>query len=197
MKKSLRMRIGWGFALVAMLLAAWFAPAPQDDSVALTARVAQVMPAPHQQGASAAIALPKDSVLGSVVSQNSEKSVAAVQVLKIRDRSDSENEGQSIFSKAAWESASPDVNAPPTQTLLPQPLPESPSAPALPFQFMGRYEEGGKSIVFLLQADQSWVVREGDTFAETYKVEQIASNVIHLRYLPLNEVQVLDIGVAP
>ncbi|MCA3166069.1 MAG: hypothetical protein ING21_06165 [Burkholderiales bacterium] len=52
-------------------------------------------------------------------------------------------------------------------------------------------------MVFLLQADQSWAIREGDTFSENYRVERITSNAIHLRYLPLNEVQVLEIGAAP
>lgn len=196
-KKSRHMRMGWGLALAATLVAVWFAPAPQDDSVALTSRVARIQPPIHPQGISAAMMSPKDSGVSTVVPKSSEKSVAPVQVLRIRDRSYSENEELSIFGKAAWERSSGAANASPTELVPPQALPVSRTAPALPFRVMGRYEDSGKSVVFLLQADQSWVVREGDTFAETYKVERIASNAIHLRYLPLNEVQVLEMGVAP
>lgn len=194
-KTSRSMRIGWGLALAATLVAAWFAPAPQDDSVALTSRVARIQPTPHQHSISAATSPPTDSSINAVTPKSGEKSVTNVRVLKIRDRSYTESEEMSVFAKAAWERPSAAVKVQPTD--LPPPLPATPTAPALPFRVMGRYEESGKSIVFLLQADQSWVVREGDTFAETYKVERIASNAIHLRYLPLNEVQVLEIGAAP
>lgn len=194
--KTLRsMRVGWGLVLTATLVAAWFAPAPQDDSVALTSRVARIQPTTHQQGVSGAALSPTDSGITAVASKSGEKSVTNVQVLRIRDRSYPESEEMSIFGKAVWERPSAAVKVQPTD--LPPPLPATPTAPALPFQVMGRYEESGKSIVFLLQADQSWVVREGDTFAEAYKVERIASNTIHLRYLPLNEVQVLEIGAVP
>lgn len=195
MKASRSMGIGWGLALAATLVAAWFAPAPQDDSVALTSRVAGIQPMPHQQSISAVLMSPTDSSINAVAPKSGEKSVPHVQVLRIRDRSYSENEEMSVFGKAAWERPSAAVKV--QLTDLPPPLPATPMAPALPFRVMGRYEESGKSVVFLLQADQSWVVREGDTFADTYKVERIASNAIHLRYLPLNEVQVLELGVAP
>ena len=194
-KTSPSMRIGWGLALVATLLAAWFAPGPQEDSVALTARAARIQPTTHQQGISAAAMSPTNSSVTAVAPKSGEKSVTNVQVLRIRDRSYPENEEMSVFGKAAWERPSAAVKVQSTDS--PPPLPATPTAPALPFRVMGRYEDGGKSIVFLLQADQSWVVREGDTFAESYKVERIASNAIHLRYLPLNEVQVLEMGVAP
>jgi hypothetical protein len=61
---------------------------------------------------------------------------------------------------------------------------------------MGRYEDAGKSVVFLLQADKSWAVSEGDTFS-SYKVEHITANAVHVRYLPLNETQILDVSSTP
>ncbi|AZN35474.1 hypothetical protein [Iodobacter ciconiae] len=194
MTKNRGVRMGWGAALVVTLVAAWFAPEPKDDGVSLASRVAKHPPASSQLNTLPVSLLPTNFGTGMEGQRNGKKPTNLLGVLKIRERGGFENKEASLFTKASWGSPAPAMNLPPTVSPSLAPVPV---APALPFRVMGRYEESGKSVVFLLQGDQSWVVREGETFAGTYKAERIASNAIHLRYLPLNEVQVLEIGAAP
>jgi len=177
MNKAFPVRRGWLVVLVITLLAAWFAPKKQDEGVVLTTRSSRA----PDVGASA-----------TAVSTVSRPSNIPVQVLKIRDRSLA-TEGAGAFATISW--SGPKLSTAPRVVALAPPLqPSPPVAPPSPFRVMGSYTEGDHTVVFLLQADHSWVAHEGDVIAESYKVEHIAANAVHLRYLPLDEVQVLEIG---
>jgi hypothetical protein len=183
----------WGLALVATLVLAGLAPAPQDDGVVLSSRAAGSQRPSHQREATAPA--PTVSNVRGPSHHDGQIPFASVQVLSIRDRNRPMVASASLFASSEGLRRGISTNVRPAETVTP--LSEKPVAPPLPFRVMGRYEDGGKSMVFLLQADQSWAIREGDTFSENYRVERITSNAIHLRYLPLNEVQVLEIGAAP
>lgn len=72
--------------------------------------------------------------------------------------------------------------------------PETPTAPALPFTYGGRYTEGDKIFVFLNEGAKMHTVRQGDTVNATYRVENIAPGTITLTYLPLGLQQILQTG---
>ena len=72
------------------------------------------------------------------------------------------------------------------------PLP--PSAPALPFTYMGKLISGKDVIVFLSLGDRNLVVHEGDTIDALYRVEQIAEGTVTLVYLPLGQRQTMVMG---
>ena len=72
--------------------------------------------------------------------------------------------------------------------------PAMPSAPVLPFTYMGRLLSGGDLAVFLIQGERNLVVHEGDTIDALYRVEHIAEGAITLVYLPLDQRQTLIIG---
>jgi len=69
-----------------------------------------------------------------------------------------------------------------------------PSAPVLPFTYMGKLLSGGDLAVFLIQGERNLVVHEGDTIDALYRVEHIAEGAITLVYLPLDQRQTLIIG---
>ncbi|WP_382174774.1 hypothetical protein [Hydrogenophaga luteola] len=69
-------------------------------------------------------------------------------------------------------------------------------APPLPFSFLGKKAEGGAWEVYLARGDLSYIVREGTTFAEVYRVESIRPPEMTLTYLPLEQTQVMNIGAA-
>ena len=69
-----------------------------------------------------------------------------------------------------------------------------PSAPLLPFTYMGKLLTGGDLAVFLVQGERNLVVHEGDTIDALYRVEHIAEGAITLVYLPLDQRQTLIIG---
>ena len=78
----------------------------------------------------------------------------------------------------------------PAQTVIAPP----PSAPPLPFTYMGKLMSEGDLAVFLVQGERNLIVHEGDTIDSLYRVERIAEGDITLLFLPLNQRQTLVIG---
>lgn len=79
------------------------------------------------------------------------------------------------------------------QPLPPPPAQESapkPSAPPLPFRFIGNASEGNKVVAFVENDTESFLLREGETVGQ-YRVVRISSEGATLIYLPLNETQLL------
>lgn len=77
----------------------------------------------------------------------------------------------------------------------PEPPPK-PTAPPLPFQFVGKTEEpgSGKPAVYLSAGSEFYTVAIGDKFAANYKLERIEHGALVIRYLPLSIIQTLSIG---
>lgn len=90
----------------------------------------------------------------------------------------------------------PPPTPPPKRVEGPPPPPPAPTAPPLPFRFIGRLIDNGSTTIFIAQNDRSFAVRQGDTVADVYKVEQLTPSEIVFIYLPLAERQVLQIGAA-
>lgn len=78
----------------------------------------------------------------------------------------------------------------------PPPVPK-PTAPPLPFRFVGRVVEDGETRVFLAQQNRYLIVRAGDVINATYGVEAIDERSVHFIYLPLQEAQTLATGGSP
>jgi hypothetical protein len=74
--------------------------------------------------------------------------------------------------------------------------PPPPTAPPLPFTYLGRYDESAKPVIFLVRGDRVLLVSTGDIIEGTYRVDGIAGTSLGLTYLPLNIKQTLDIGHA-
>lgn len=84
---------------------------------------------------------------------------------------------------------------PPPAPAPPPPPPPPPSAPPLPFTFIGKAVAAGGWEVYLTRGERTYVVRDKDTIDGAYRVDAIAPPVMTLTYLPLNQVQRLNIGV--
>ena len=79
--------------------------------------------------------------------------------------------------------------APPPPKLAP------PSAPPLPFVYLGKLaEEGEKVVILLTKQNRSYAVREGDVLDNMYRVDEVRAPVMILTYLPLNIKQTIQIG---
>lgn len=170
-----------GGGLLITLLAAWFAPPQKDESLMLSERAQKTRPASSE-------GRPTYSSPGRATSGSS------LDVLNIRPRTtsteDDAMEGR-LFTSSQWVPSSKQV---PVSTVTDLSPPPPPQAPPLPFHFLGRYEDAGQSVVFLQYNDQSLVVRQGDTLGEQYKVEKLDETTLSLRYLPLNQLQSLEVG---
>ncbi|MFM9434601.1 hypothetical protein ACFDR9_001660 [Janthinobacterium sp. CG_23.3] len=84
---------------------------------------------------------------------------------------------------------------PPKPVVLAAPPPPPPSAPPLPFTVIGKAVGEGSWEVFLARADKTYVVRIKTVVDGQYRVDNIAPPFMTLTYLPLNQVQQLNIGV--
>jgi hypothetical protein len=92
-----------------------------------------------------------------------------------------------LFDSKSWY-----VPPPPPKALPPPP----PSAPPLPFSYMGKMLEDGRTTIFLTRQNRNFVVTAGDTIESTYRVDEIGAHSMTLTYLPLNIKQTLQIGEA-
>jgi hypothetical protein len=85
---------------------------------------------------------------------------------------------------------------PPPRPAPPPPPPPPPTAPPLPFTFIGKSVGDGAWEVYLARGARTYILREkGAVIDGTYRVDSIAPPVLTLTYLPLNQVQQLNIGV--
>ena len=95
-----------------------------------------------------------------------------------------------IFLSQDWTPPPPKPAPPP-----PPPPPPPPSAPPLPFTFLGKAVGDGRWEVFLARGDKTYIVRSHTVIDGQYRVDAIAPPLLTLTYLPLNQVQQLNIGV--
>lgn len=82
---------------------------------------------------------------------------------------------------------------------VPSPPPKAavPTAPPLPFVYIGKLaEEGQKVIIILSKQNRSYQVREGDVLDNIYRVDEVRPPVLTLTYLPLDIKQTIPIGVS-
>lgn len=73
----------------------------------------------------------------------------------------------------------------------------APTAPLLPFQFVGRLGDRDDMQVFLQSGEKLYVVRQGDVIDDTYRLVHVSATELSLVYLPLHQPQTLSVGSAP
>ncbi|MGU7769068.1 hypothetical protein ACV229_02650 [Burkholderia sp. MR1-5-21] len=95
------------------------------------------------------------------------------------------------FTASSWLPPPP-VVAP----TLPETRPAPPSAPPVPFTYVGELDaKAVKPQVFLSNGDQLLIVSPGDVIDGQYRVDSVSESNVVLTYLPLNQVQVVSIPV--
>lgn len=94
-----------------------------------------------------------------------------------------------VFQSQSW------TPPPPKMLVSAAPPPPPPMAPPLPFVYLGKAAADGAWEVFLSRADKTYIVRANTVIDGAYRVGTIAPPVMTLTYLPLNQVQQLNIGV--
>lgn len=67
-----------------------------------------------------------------------------------------------------------------------------PTAPPLPFIYMGKLAENGNISVFLTRDDKPYVVHIGDVIDGVYRIDAIHSTLLEMTYLPLSQKQTLN-----
>ena len=96
-----------------------------------------------------------------------------------------------LFAAKSWYVAPPPPPPPPAP---PPPPPPAPSAPPLPFKFMGKFDDATSLKAFLQRDEKVYTVGVGDVIDGTYRVASINGGQMTLIYLPLNIPQTLAVG---
>jgi hypothetical protein len=99
-----------------------------------------------------------------------------------------------LFGHQDWTPPPPPPPKPSSSPPPPPPPPPPPTAPPLPFTYIGKSVSEGVWEVYLSRGTRTYLVHEKDVIDGMYRVTAIAPPMLTLIYLPLNEVQQLNIG---
>jgi hypothetical protein len=97
-----------------------------------------------------------------------------------------------LFTAQSWERKPPPPSPPPPAA--PPPPPAPPAAPPMPFQFMGRLDEGTSTKVFLQNGERLYTASVGDVLEGKYRLTRIDARQLTFLYLPLEQPQTLAVG---
>lgn len=179
---------------VGLAVAAWFAfvadKTPADASagepVAAVAPAAPPPPTPAPSEATDATNTP-----ATPRSRAGEGSAAPIAILRLRERppyvarQEGEPRAFALFGNTSWDPPPPKLVAGP---------PPAPVAPPLPYSYLGKKFEAGHWEVYLALGDDARVARVHGRLDEKYRIDSITPPTLSLTYLPLMQVQTLNIG---
>lgn len=94
-----------------------------------------------------------------------------------------------LFPKQTW------VPPPPKPKPYVAPPPPPPQPPPLPFRYLGRWVDGGKETLFLVQGEQPVPIQTGQELPGGWRVDEITNRTVVFTYLPLNMQSIL--GITP
>jgi hypothetical protein len=116
-------------------------------------------------------------------------------ILRVHDRAALVGEGDDVAEGDVF--GTQDWNPPPPPPPAPAPAlpPPAPTAPPLPFTFIGKAVSDGAWEVYLARSGTTYIVRENMVIDGVYRVDAISPPALKLTYLPLNQVQQINIGV--
>jgi hypothetical protein len=101
-----------------------------------------------------------------------------------------------LFAAHSW------YTPPPPPPPAPQPVaivraPPVPTAPPLPYTYMGSWlRDGGQPVFFLTRNDRIYDVKVGDTLDGLYRFEGLSGNALVFTYVPLKIRQTLSVDGA-
>ena len=119
---------------------------------------------------------------------------ATYSLLQLAHRVAHQTAAGALFAANSWYVPPPPPPAPVVSAAQTS-APPVPTAPPLPFQYMGSYAPDGEAPVFFLtRGDRVYDVRVGDTLDSIYSVDSFNGAQLLLTYKPLNIQQQLVAG---
>lgn len=98
-----------------------------------------------------------------------------------------------LFAARSWKVA-PQLATVTEQPVNLTPVVQVPTAPPMPFQFIGKLNDRTDLQVFLQNGEKIYVVRKGDVIDDTWRIEGISDVELSFVYLPLHLSQTLSVG---
>ncbi|WCM54462.1 hypothetical protein OH720_11780 [Pseudomonas sp. WJP1] len=149
------------------------------------------LPDYFKQGDDSDVAVAAVATPGKGKSRGASPAAQAAAPVAIKDLSPAGD----LFAARSWKAA-PTLATVTEQPINVAPVVQVPTAPPMPFQFIGRMHDRTDLQVFLQNGEKIYVVRKGDVIDETWKIEGISDLELSLVYLPLHLSQTLSVGSA-
>lgn len=96
------------------------------------------------------------------------------------------NQAAPLFASQSW-TPPPPPPPPPAKAV-------APTAPPLPFTYLGKKNEDSNWEVYLARGEQTFIVKAQSTIEGAYRIDAITPPTMSVTYLPLNQKQNLNIG---
>ncbi|MHB8913269.1 MAG: hypothetical protein ACYC42_11595 [Lysobacter sp.] len=93
-----------------------------------------------------------------------------------------------LFPEQTWYVPPP---PPPPAPVVPPPPPQ---APALPFSYMGRWQDAGQTTYYLARGKLPVSVRAGQVLDGVWRLEPVSGSLLNFTYLPLDQTRSLRTG---
>lgn len=93
-----------------------------------------------------------------------------------------------LFAEQTWFIPPP---PPPPPAYVPPPPPQ---APALPFSYMGRWQDAGQTTYYLARGTLPVSVHAGQVLDGVWRLEPVNGGMLNFIYLPLNQTRSLRTG---
>jgi hypothetical protein len=127
--------------------------------------------------------------LSKLTVRNEAQTELFTQALPARDNSSSES--YDIFAYQAEKKARPVITPKPVKPIITKP--RKPTAPRLPFEYIGMLQQDQQTKVFLMKQQALYIVTEGDKIDGDYQLKSVTNDELRFIYLPLNATQTLSI----
>jgi hypothetical protein len=103
-----------------------------------------------------------------------------------------------LFATHSWYVPPPPAPPAPLASTAESLPPPVPTAPPLPFTYMGTFKpDGATPVFFLTEGDRVYDVHIGETLDNVYSVDGLSNGQLLLTYKPLNIKQQLSVGSSP
>lgn len=166
----------------ALAIAAYVVFGPTDEATSDAPRNTRPASSAHQPHA--ASSEPRQSAMRSL--------------LALAHRVSNTAEAGALFATHSWYEPPPPPPPAPVTAATESLAPPAPTAPPLPFAYMGTFTpDGAEPVFFLTAGDRVFDVRIGETLDNLYSVDGISNGQLQLTYKPLNIKQQLIVGGAP
>lgn len=141
----------------------------------------------HRSDIVEAVATTDHQTIGNAESTPARRQVGTLDISALRQRN-LPTASPSLFGTS--------VAVPPSATLnLLPPPPSKPSAPPLPYTYLGQYrDDDGVLVFYLRRGDEVLVAKPGTELDQSYRLESDLSHGLTITYLPLKEAHIIPIG---
>ena len=166
----------------------------------LAGAVALTIASPERGEPDVVVTAPKARAAASPTPGRTERPVESTQWnLALVERRRAVELTSDAFAARSWDPPPPPPKPLPVAPIVMPTIevPPAPTAPPLPFQYVGRIVQDGSTLFFIQRGDRLLTVQAGETIENNYRVDGLRGRALALTYLPLNQLQTLDTGVQP